>query len=117
MSPIPTTAAGERRHLVAVEGPSATAMTGDASYAQTWAPLDPPTWYCAIAPATSGAMERLGAGTTSSQATHILTGRHHPGITTQARVLFDGRVLHVLFVSNREERGIQTDLVCGEVVL
>lgn len=109
--------AGGLRHLVSLEAPDTTAMSPDASYTQTWAPLDPPTWYCAIAPATSGAMERLGAGTTSSQATHILTGRHHPGLTTQARVLFEGRTLNVLFVSNREERGMQTDLVCGEVVL
>jgi len=107
---------GTLRHLVTLEAPSATAMSGDASYTQTWAPLDPATWHCAITPATSGAQERLGAGTTSSQATHILTGRHHPGITTQTRVHFEGRTLHVLFVGNRDERDIQTDLVCAEVV-
>lgn len=116
MSPIPTVSAGQRRHLVTLEAPAVTTMTGDASYTQTWGPLDPATWKCTIAPATSGAMERLGAGTTLSQATHILTGRHHPGITTQTRVHFEGRTLHVLFVGNRDERDIQTDLVCGEVV-
>jgi head-tail adaptor len=107
---------GQRRHLVSLEAPGTTAMDADGSYSQTWVALDPPTWYCAIAPATTGAMERIGAGTTLSQATHILSGAHHAAITTQTRVLFNSRQLNVLFVGNRDERNLTTELVCAEVV-
>jgi head-tail adaptor len=66
----------------------------------TDAPLDPPTWYCAV-------QETTGQTT--------MTGRYHPGISTATRVHHKGRVFHVDTIANRDDRDLELTLTCREV--
>lgn len=107
---------GQNRNLVTLEEPIATTMDGAGGYVDTWGPLDPATWYCAVEDATASAMERAGFGTAFGQATHILTGRYHPGLSTNARVHFGSRAFSVLSAGNRNERNMQSVILCAELV-
>jgi len=66
----------------------------------TDAPLTPATWWCAIQETT---------GTT------LMTGRFHPGITTQTRVEHKGRTYHVDTIANRDDADLELVLTCREV--
>jgi head-tail adaptor len=111
------TAIGEYRHRVTLENPGDPVPDGDGGYTETSIPLDPPDWDCSIQAASTRDLESIGAGTVLSQATHLLKGRYHPGITTESRVLIaPDRILNVVFVANRDNRDLETNLVCVEVV-
>jgi Concanavalin A-like lectin/glucanases superfamily/Phage head-tail joining protein len=84
------TAIGEYRHRVTLGNPGNPVPDGDGGYTETFAPLDPPEWDCSIQAASTRDLESIGAGTVLSQATHLLKGRYHPGITTESRVLIGG---------------------------
>ena len=107
---------GPNRHHVTLASPGDPIPDPDGGWIESWAPLDPADWDCSIEPATTRTLEAIGAGTVLAQATHIVKGRYHPGITTETRVTFEGRTLNVLSVANRDERDLETDLVCAEVV-
>lgn len=107
---------GAHRHLVLLQNPGPAVPDGDGNFTQPWEDLSPSTWYCAITPATARDLERVAAGTVLSTGMSIVTGRHHPGITTQTRLVFNGRTLAVTGVGNPEERNIQTIAVCVEIV-
>lgn len=109
-------AVGTYRHRVTLWVPGDPVSDPDGGYSTTPVPLTPPDWDCSIAPATARTLEAIGAGAVLAQATHVVKGRYHPGITTETIVTFQGRTLSVLFVANRDERGIETDLICAEVV-
>jgi SPP1 family predicted phage head-tail adaptor len=109
-------AIGTFRHVVTLDAPGDPVPDPDGGYTEAYAPLTPPTWDCAIEQASTRSLESLGAGSVIAQATHLVRGPYHAGITTQTRITFQGRILNVLYVANRDERGIETDLVCAEVV-
>lgn len=109
-------AVGRYRHRVTLAVPGDPVPDGEGGWTDTEIPLDPAVWDCSIAPATARTLETIGAGAILATATHVIKGRYHPGITTQTRVTFRDRVLSVLFVANRDERDMETDLVCAEVV-
>lgn len=113
-----TTAIGAFRHRVTLDEPGDPISDPDGGWLPTWAPLDPPTWDCAIEPPTARvrAMEGSGGGSVIAQATHLLTGRYHPGITTQTRITFKGRTFNALHVINVDERDTHTELLAAEVV-
>lgn len=110
---------GDRRHLVTLAGPGAgNVQNSDGEWVPgPTAPLDPATWYCAITPATVRDLERLTAGSAVAQATFILEGDYHAGITTQTTITKDdGRVFYVNGVQNPEDRNILTRAFCSELV-
>jgi len=107
---------GQRRHLVTLQGPVTTVSDGQGGYTQTPAALDPPTWYCAIRPASQRELERTTAGTTLTTATHIVEGAYRSDIKTSTQIVFNGRTLFVNSVVNPEERNISLVLLCNEVV-
>lgn len=107
---------GQYRHVVALDAPGTPIPDGDGGYTEGWSPLDPPVWDCAITAATARDLETLGAGTVLAQASHVVRGRYHGGITTETRLTFEGRTLNVIYVANRDERSIETHLICAEVV-
>ena len=109
-------ATGQYRHLVTLEEPGPVVPDADGGYTEGTQELDPAVWACSIQPATAKDLEAIGAGTVLAQATHIVKGRYHPGITTQAWLSFKGRRLNVVFVANRDERSIESTLACSEVV-
>lgn len=84
---------GIHRHLVTLDVPN-----GNAGYL----PLDPATWYCGVFDEGLGGITRF-------------EGPFHPGITTQTRVSFNGRVFHVDHVNNREGRDVALILTAHEV--
>lgn len=110
------TAIGTYRQLVTLEKEGKPVPDGDGGFTQPPIPLIPPTWYCAIQPATARDLERAAGGTVLAQATHIVRGRFRPDVTTEARVIFEGRTLNVVHVTNRDERKIELELLCAEVV-
>jgi len=110
------TAIGQARHVVTLENPGTPVPDGDGGYTEGWAPLDPASWDCAIQAANARALESLAAGTVIAQASHIVTGRYHPGITIETRLTFNGRRMNVIYVANRDERGIDSVLLCSEVI-
>ena len=103
------------RHLVLLQNPGPPVPDGDGGFLQSWTDL-PPTWQCSINPATEHDLERVAAGTVLSSATYIVKGRYRGDVTTQSRLIFNGRRFSITGVSNPEERNIQTILVCVEVV-
>jgi len=122
-----TVSIGERRHLLTLENPGVPAPDGDGGVTQPWTALQPPQVWAAIVPATARALERVAAGTVLSTASHIVTFRHHPQVTTKTRVTkglraADGslavgaREFSITGLANPEERGIDLVCVCVEVV-
>ena len=107
---------GEHRHTVLFQNPGTPVADGDGGYTQVWSDLSPATWKVSIEPATARDLERIAAGTVISTATHIVTGRFHPGVTTETRMVFNGRLFSITGVANLEERGIAMELVAVEVV-
>lgn len=116
MSPMPGIASGARLHRVVLENPTLSGPDGDGGYTTTWAPLTPPTMFARIVPATAADLERTTASTVIATATHVLRMLYHPQVTTQTRVLFNGRTLNVIGRANPEERNVELVLVCAEVV-
>ena len=107
---------GQRRHLVRVQNPGATVPDGSGGYTETWVDLTPPTVWVSLQPAFARDVEYLASGTVAASATHIVTGPWHPGVTTQTRVVFGSRILHVTGVGNPEERNVEMILLCQEQV-
>lgn len=108
-------ARSDRRHLVTVQGPGAGSIVDGDWVPGTPTPLDPPTWWCSINPASQRVLERVAAGTVIAEASHVVEGDYHPGINTQTQLVFEGRTLYVKGVSDPEERHITTIALCSEV--
>ena len=109
-------ARGDNRHAVWFQSPGPAVPDGDGGYTQTWIDLVPATWRVRITPATTRDLERTGAGTVTSSASHIVRGDFHPGVTTKSRMVFDGRQLSVTGVQNVEEQSVYMELIVVEIV-
>ena len=105
---------GDHRHFVRFENPGDPQPDGDGGFTEGWTPADPATWYVSIKPATARDLENVTAGTVIATATHIVRGRCHPGITTETRMIFEGRTFAITNVSNIEERDQEMQLICEE---
>lgn len=113
----PQTNIADRPHRVSFQNPGPAAPDGEGGTVPSWTDLTPPALSVKIAPATAANLERVTSGTVLATATHVITGPYHPQVTTQTRILFNGRQFSVTGVSNREERNVDMTLVCKEVVL
>jgi len=105
-------AARPHRGLFQRPGPPVPDGTG---YTQSWIDL-PPAESVQITPATQAALERITAGTVLSMATHIVVTPYRTGLSTKARFLYDGRNLSILGIFDKDERHVQLELVCAEIV-
>lgn len=67
---------------------------------------------------TVGGSEAVYAGRVVADASHRVTLRYYPGLTTKHRLLLlpDGRTLNVLHVEDTDNRHRQHVLLCKEVV-
>jgi head-tail adaptor len=101
---------------VTFQNPGAAVPNGDGGYTQTWADLSPATWHVAIHPATARDLERVTAGTVLATMSHLVTGRYHPQVSTQTRMVFGARTFSITGKANLEERGITMELIAVEVV-
>jgi len=106
---------GSYRHVVTVQRPGPGAPDGDGGFTETWVDSDPATWAVSIGPA-GGAVDTAMAGTVIGTATHEIRGHYHAGVTTAARLVFEGRVFHVTQVRNVDERNRTLEVTCAEVV-
>jgi SPP1 family predicted phage head-tail adaptor len=114
MSPVPSVGSGARRQLVTLENQSVVGLDGDGGYTTTWAPLTPPTLFAAMT--TEVQTERAQSGTVVATATYTVRMPYHPQVTMQTRLTFNGRILQVISRKNVDERNIELELVCTEVV-
>jgi head-tail adaptor len=51
-----------------------------------------------------------------SSASHIVRGDFHPDVTTETRIVFNGRLLSITGKQSPEERNVTMELVAVEVV-
>jgi head-tail adaptor len=113
----PTTNIGERPHRVWFQNPTAPVADGHGGFVQAWTDLAPPALFVKIESATGQALERVkAAGAILAQASHIVTGPFHPQVTSQTRILFNGRTFAVLGVITPAERAVELAMICAEVV-
>jgi hypothetical protein len=77
---------GQYRHLARVEGPGPSVADGQGGFTESWVPLDPPAWWCAIASAAVRNSERVMEQTITTSASHLLTGDFHPQLSTASRL-------------------------------
>ena len=107
---------GAYRHIVTFEAPGVLVPDGDGGYTQGWGPLDPPTWYVAIRPATARDLENSTAGTVTTTASHIVIGDYRPDVTTTTRLIHEGRQFEITGIANLEERDRTMHLFCEELL-
>jgi head-tail adaptor len=116
------TAIGSFRRLVRLERPGPPAIEPAGGYTETWTPLTPPTWHCAIRTATAYDIERIAGGVVTATATLLVRGRYHAellaaGAAARIRVTATptDRILEIASVHDREERGIELEVLAREV--
>lgn len=117
-------AIGTFRRLVRLEKPGPPAMDAAGGYTETWTPLTPGTWHCAIRTATPNDVERIAGGVVTATAMLLVRGRYHAELLAagaaarirfQAYAMTTDRILEIASVHDREERGIELEILAREV--
>jgi SPP1 family predicted phage head-tail adaptor len=103
---------------IQLQNPGPAVPDGDGGWTEAWNDLDPAIVQAAVGPAGQSRLEHLVAGTVLSQATHLVTIWYHPGVTTKTRINIVGtpRTMNVLALADPDERHVELELVCAEVV-
>ena len=116
-------ARGDQRHLVHLENPGPPMPDGEGGFTESWTPLDPPTMWTSIEPASANDLQRvIGTESVIAIATHVLRMDFHPGVTIETRLNWEraparpDRFFQVQSVINVEERDRALVLVCSEIV-
>ena len=78
---------------------------------QTWATVA--TVFAAIWPVS--AVERIRSGSPTMTTTHRIQIRHYAGLSPAWRVKFGTRYFNIVSVIDKDEKGVQIDLLCEEV--
>lgn len=110
------TAIGQYRHRVNVEAPGQPVPDGDGGWIETWVPLVPPVWDCAIEIASAKDLEQVTGGAVITTATHFLRGRYHPQLSIVARIKFEDRVFEIQSVHDRDQRRIEIWVLAREIL-
>ena len=108
------TAVGQFRHLVSLVTQGPPTQTEGGGWVESWLPLNPPTWYCAIQAASLRDLQRISGGTISTTATHVVRGRYHPQLSAKARLLFRDRTFEVQSVHDVDQRQIEVEVIVAE---
>ena len=113
-------AVGRLRQQVELFEPGPSVPDGLGGFTEADVALDPPTWWCQIEKASSRASERRFAATVTAHATHILSGRYHPGITTETILTWTDRGgaahrANVLDVDDTEGAGVESVVLISEI--
>jgi SPP1 family predicted phage head-tail adaptor len=107
-------AIGTYRHVVTVQAPTGSVADGEGGWTEGWADLTPAEWHVSISPASARDLERVGSGTVITSATHLITGRYRPDVTTATRALFEGRLFAITGVRNTDERNVVLECTAEE---
>ena len=95
---------GDYIHVVTVQNPTGVVPDGEGGFTEGWTDLDPAKWDVSITPATARDLERVGAGTVITTATHLITGQYRSDVSTQTRVLFEGAIYHITGARDPDKR-------------
>lgn len=110
---------GALRHRVTLENPT-TVADAEGGFTDTWTVLGWSRMPAAVEPATARALERLVGNTVQSSASHLVTIRYLPGVTTKTRVTFHDdpadRILSIEGMHDAQERHQRLILECVEAV-
>jgi len=103
--------AGNLRHRLQIQTASETRGT-QGSVSRTWQ-TDETVWG-SIEPLSG--RELLAAQQVDSEITHRVIVRGYPGLTSASRLKHGARILKIKSILNKEERGEEMELLCGEDV-
>lgn len=109
---------GALRHRVTLQTPGDPVPDGDGGYTETWTTLGARV-PASVEPATARTLERIAANTVTATATHLVTVRYLPGVTTKTRVTFHDvtdRTFSVSGTHDPEERHRVLIIECTEDV-
>jgi SPP1 family predicted phage head-tail adaptor len=104
--------AGQLRHRVTLQSPVVTTNTLGEELVTSWA--DEATVYASVEPLA--VREYFASQQLAMETTHMVRLRGRSGIRPKWRVLHQDRVFDVQGVRDVEERGIETQLLCRELV-
>jgi len=111
----PSTSVSSRQKRIVFQNPGPPVPDGDGGFSQSWIDL-PPAAYAQVSKATQQSLERITSGAILSTASYVVTAPYRVGVTTKSRIIFDGRVLNVLDVTDEDERHVELKISCAEVV-
>lgn len=109
---------GALRHRVTLQTPGSPVPDVEGGYTETWTTLGTRV-PASIEPATARTLERITANVVTSSASHLVTLRYLPGVTTKTRVTFHDTADRLLSVTGRhdpDERHVTLILECVEDV-
>ena len=112
---------GSYRQVGTLTGMGVTSPDGDGGFVPVPAALSPTTWRFALERASVRAAQRYFSATVIAQATHMMTGRFHAGITTGTQIVWVDRAgethtANVLDVNDPEGAGVTSVVLASEVV-
>lgn len=111
--PDPITRSGDLRHRITIQSlTNSQDSVGDIT--ETWTTVG--TFWGFVRPAS--AREQVIAGQLKAEVYHSVTMRWQgaTAISPTMRILFEGKVLNIVSISNRDSRNYLYDLTCTEVV-
>lgn len=109
---------GDLRHRVTLENPGAAVPDGEGGYTDSGTTLVSRAPAC-VEQATPQMLERIGAATVTPMATHLVTLRYLPGVSTATRAIFHDltdRAFAVTGVYDGDARHRVLILTCAERV-
>ena len=109
------TPTGLRDKRITLQNPGKAVPDGQGGFLQTWTDCVPPAAWASIDPATGGPLEHITAGTLITVATHIVKMPYQDDVTTNSRIVFNGRFFNVIGGGSPSEDGIELELPCVEV--
>jgi len=103
---------GRLRHRVTIQSATNTS-DGMGGYTEAWGNLD--TVWAAIEPFKGD--ERYEVQKLEADLSHKIILRYRSGILPNMRINFDSKVFEIIYIINRDERNIELELHCREIVL
>jgi SPP1 family predicted phage head-tail adaptor len=110
------TTSGTLDRRVTLQNPGPAVPDGDGAWTHPWINLSPASVWASIVPATVRDLEKIAAGTVIATASHVVTLRYHPQVTTQTRIVYGTRTFDVTGVVNPDEDNLETICLCAELL-
>jgi head-tail adaptor len=101
---------------VQLQNPGPNVPDGDGGYTSTWIDLSPPfVWAHIETPIVRAPDQTVTGGAIATIARRLVMMPYQADVTTQTRIVFNGRTLMVDKVDNLGERNASLELTCHEV--
>lgn len=102
---------GDLRHSIELQSFTST-PNGMGGFSQVWATTT--TVRAAIWPVS--VVEQVRAGAPTAVGTHKVRIRYYSGLSAANRVKFGTRYFSIVSIVDKDEKGVQMDLLCQEVM-